>query len=276
MKVITVTNRKGGVGKSTMSAHLAAGLAIKGYNVGCIDADSQGHLALMFGMEQSNGLFNVMISKSPLEREMGIVPAEYYSTPDHPSKGNLYLLPGYDKTFEIPHALKGADAFVFLDLAEKIGQLADLDYLIIDTQPTMSKLDGAIFLATDAFLHVTELEVLAISGLQDAIIQTQEFSATRKQYLKRDTIVAGIIPNKFRTNTNTHIHNLNAIAQEYGAFNDGGLVLSPCRLLTVWTQACNERVPMYVFESSGEAAHDAWRIVNSVEERLQQWVAQAE
>jgi cellulose biosynthesis protein BcsQ len=41
-KIIVFHNRKGGVGKSTMSVHTAVGLAILGYRVGLVDTDSQG------------------------------------------------------------------------------------------------------------------------------------------------------------------------------------------------------------------------------------------
>ena len=41
MKVLTLLNEKGGVGKTTLTTHIAAGLAIMGYRVVLIDADPQ-------------------------------------------------------------------------------------------------------------------------------------------------------------------------------------------------------------------------------------------
>ncbi len=49
LAVIAVQNFKGGVGKSTVSTHLAQYLAIKGYRVCLIDCDSQGSATTMFG-----------------------------------------------------------------------------------------------------------------------------------------------------------------------------------------------------------------------------------
>src|SRR5262249_6475736 len=49
LAVIAVQNFKGGVGKSTVSAHLAQYLAIKGYRVCLIDCDSQGSSTALFG-----------------------------------------------------------------------------------------------------------------------------------------------------------------------------------------------------------------------------------
>lgn len=48
MKVISVINYKGGVGKTTLSANIAAELAFQGKNVLVIDLDPQTNLTLSF------------------------------------------------------------------------------------------------------------------------------------------------------------------------------------------------------------------------------------
>ena len=44
MKIITVTNQKGGVAKTTTAAALGFGLALKGFKVLFVDADAQGNI----------------------------------------------------------------------------------------------------------------------------------------------------------------------------------------------------------------------------------------
>ena len=66
MKVFTVTNRKGGVGKSTIAAHVAGGLALRGLRVGLIDTDSQAHAGLMLGVRDGNGLHQALVEHKPL------------------------------------------------------------------------------------------------------------------------------------------------------------------------------------------------------------------
>jgi chromosome partitioning protein len=55
MMIVSLLNQKGGVGKTTLATHLAAGLAIKGERVLLVDADSQ-HSALDWGAKREGPL----------------------------------------------------------------------------------------------------------------------------------------------------------------------------------------------------------------------------
>lgn len=265
-QIVAVTNRKGGVGKSTIATHVAAGLATLGHRVGLVDTDSQGHAGLMLGMDERNGLFNVMIEKRPLEEAVLEVPAVRYSTEDRPSKGALYLLPSSDRTYQIPHLLNQDEAFLFLDVTEQMIEQFNLDVIIIDTNPTLSMLDGAIFLAADGYLYVTECEMLAFDGVKSAIEQMRRFSSQRKRYLHRESRVIGIVPNKMRPRTRLHRHNIGKLANAYGE-----LVWSPVRLATIWSECTNSHELVFTYAPSGGEASDAWDIVNRTEEALRSW-----
>ena len=54
--IITVSNQKGGVGKTTTSSALCAGLAKRGAKVLGIDLDPQGNLGFCMGLEGGNGI----------------------------------------------------------------------------------------------------------------------------------------------------------------------------------------------------------------------------
>ncbi len=112
-KIIAVTNRKGGVGKSTMSSHLASGLAIKGYNVGLVDTDSQGHGGMMLGIRPEDGLFELLINKANLEDIVRLIPKENYT--DSNTAGNLLLIPSAERTYQIPYMLQQDESFLFLE-----------------------------------------------------------------------------------------------------------------------------------------------------------------
>src|SRR5690606_21336469 len=96
-RTIAVTNEKGGVGKSTMAAHIAAGLSLRGRTVLLIDTDPQGHLARLFGMDAEDGLYRLIVEKAGWGDVVREVPEAAYrpaSLADRQAGGGLYLLPG--------------------------------------------------------------------------------------------------------------------------------------------------------------------------------------
>lgn len=273
MKVITVTNKKGGVGKTTHAAHLAAGLAHK-YRVGMIDAGPQGDLSTVMGIQPFDALYAVLVDNLPLNAETVIeVNPDIYSTPDHPANGGLYLIPGWDATADIGQNLDiETGLFKVLDLCEDFAEQYQLDYIIIDTQPTRTILDGAVWTATDGWVYITTPETLSFKGLQSVIDRFREFGDYRQKRLGLESKVLAIIPNKVRPNTILHQENLSALGTEYGMFKHGGLVMAPCRLLIAWPEATQfERRTVYAYAPTSEAAGDAWRIANGIEERVLAW-----
>lgn len=263
MKIVAVTNRKGGVGKSTMTTHIAAGLAAKGLNVAIVDTDSQGHASLMLGLPDENGLYAALIEKKPLDQVVRLVSPEAYMTPDNPPAGNLYLLPSSDNTYKVPHELRQEETFLFLETLETMGEWLNLDVILIDTNPTLSLFDGAVYLAADGYIYVTECERLSVDGVQSAIDQMKRFSKQRLKYLNRDSRILGIIPNKMRPKTMVHRANISAIADQYP-----GLVWPPVTLRTAWVEAANMQEMIYKYAPTGQEARDAWELVNRTMEGL--------
>ena len=266
MITIAVSNRKGGTGKSTISTHLAAGIATLGYNVAVVDTDSQGHASLMLGMQEEDGLFAALVDKKPLADLVRLVPKEKYSTEDRPSAGNLYILPSSSLTYRIPHMINPDEGFLFLQKMEELGELLNLDAIIIDTSPTLTLLDGAIYLATDAFIYVTECERLSLDGVSKAIEQMKRFTQQRHHYLNRDSRIIGIVPNKMRARTRLHRHNIRMLAEAFP-----GLVWSPIILGTIWAEATNVGELVYTYAPSGQEAADAWKMVEHTMEVVASW-----
>lgn len=266
-KIIAVTNRKGGVGKSTMSSHLASGLAIKGYNVGLVDTDSQGHGGMMLGIRPEDGLFELLINKAILEDTVRLVPKENYTESN--TAGNLLLIPSAERTYQIPYMLQQDESFLFLEKMETFAEKGNLDFIVIDTNPSLSLFDGSIYLAADGFVYVTECETMSMQGVRQAFEQMKRFSVQRQKYLNRETKILGIIPNKFRQKTLIHQRNVEALRDAFG-----DLVWSPVALRTIWTEASNFYKPIFLAAPESDAATDAMYIVNQAEKGLLQWQAE--
>src|SRR5438552_3934377 len=111
MKVVTLLNEKGGVGKSTLATHIAAGLAIHGKKVLLVDADPQGHATVMLGLDKDSGLYDLLVrpQKFQFKDVMRFVDPETYSSPTEPSKGQLFVIPSNIETRNIANNI--SDAF---------------------------------------------------------------------------------------------------------------------------------------------------------------------
>ncbi len=261
MNVISVTNRKGGVGKTTMSVHIAAGLAHGGMRVGLVDTDSQGHAGLMLGMQQQDGLYDALIHKKPIEEVVQHVAKERYSTKDNPAPGELWLLPSYRQTFLISHNLGEHETFSFYETMEAFTSTYQLDAVIVDTNPSLSKLDSLIWLGTDGFIYVTELNRLSIDGVEQALLELQRFTQLRQRYLNRATHVLGVIANKTQKMPKLHRNNKKTLEDTFGQ-----LLWEPVPRSILWEEACNDfenPQTMYTYAPSSNEAKIAMKLATN-------------
>lgn len=216
MKIITVYNEKGGVGKTTLAAILGAGLAMRDYKVLLVDADGQGDLTKNMKIPMQSGFYN-FIKRNDKESPDYIPTKNLLLRPPqdkHPK--NLYVIAGNTETWGIPTStrLQGIVGSIALRFAE-IGEV--FDYCIIDTQPSASTLHDAIALVTDYFVVPTDAEPLsAYGGLKSAL---EHINGVRQQSLQngRDKAkLMGIVPNKYDARTKLHQHVLDTLIETYG------------------------------------------------------------
>ncbi len=137
--IIAVSSGKGGVGKSTVTANLAIGLANLGYRVGLLDTDIFGpSMPKMFGVEEERP-YAVQVEGRDL-----IVPVEKY--------GVKLLSIGFFVNPDQATLWRGGMASNALKQLITEAQWGDLDYFILDTPPGTSD------------IHLTLLQTLGITG----------------------------------------------------------------------------------------------------------------
>jgi len=121
-QIIAVSSGKGGVGKSTITANLAAGMAMKGYKVGLVDADIYGPSIPM--------MFDVMNQKPAIEEIEGkqlMVPVE--------SHGVKILSIGFFADINQAVIWRGPMAAKALTQMFRDVHWGDLDVVFIDLPP---------------------------------------------------------------------------------------------------------------------------------------------
>lgn len=256
MKTVTLINEKGGVGKTTIAIHVAAGLAIRGYKVVLADADAQGHATVSLGLKKDPGLYDLLVRGTPFKEVLRPVNPEVYAPLEQPPKGQLYVVPSNVETRSIPMQI--SDAFA---VADRFRELKDLvDVVIFDTSPTPSLLHGSIYLATDSIIYPTKCEYLSFDGLVESFAHRDSMQQARSRWGLEDISVMGIVPTMFRASTLVHQENLNKLKSRYG-----DLVWPEVFMRTIWAEASTVGQLVFRFAPDSGAARDMWSIVDRIE-----------
>jgi chromosome partitioning protein len=256
MKIFSLINEKGGVGKTTIATHIAAGMAIRGKRVLLVDADPQGHATVAFGLKKEPLLHDLLVREMPFNKAVRRVSPEVYQIPGEPVKGELLAIPSDTSTRVIP--LMTSDVMVvrnrFRDLEGMI------DAIIFDTAPTPSLLHGSIYMATDTIIYPTKCEYLSFDGLVESMKHKEEASKARANLGIPEIQVGGIIPTMYRTGTQADDYGIELLKQQFGK-----LVWPAIKLRTVWSQASFANRILFNFAPETKAAAEAWYMVQRAE-----------
>lgn len=259
MKVITLLNEKGGVGKTTLATHIAAGLAIKGRRVLLIDADPQAHATIAFGLQPEPGLYDLLVRHGSWTNLLRMVPTDAFERPGVPIEGRLAVLPSNIETRNIATSIQ--DSFAVVKRVREVQNAFDV--VVFDTSPTPSLLHGSIFLATDGIIYPTTMERFSLTGLQASLEHIQAFSA-QKQALGMAPITSlGIVPNIYRSATIGHSENLKWLRETYA-----DLVWPELPQRIIWSDATMANAAVWTVEPDGHAAAEAWRTVEYAGEAI--------
>jgi len=161
-RVIAVVNQKGGVGKTTTTANISAGLAAKGSKVLMLDLDAQANLSAHFGYSPDDEsekptVYEVLKDEASIKEV--IVPVDE----------NLYLAPA-------SLLLSAAD----LELGGVIGReqilrraiseiVDDYDFILIDCPPSLGLLSVNGLVASSRVIVPVQSEYLALHGVRQLL-----------------------------------------------------------------------------------------------------------
>ena len=180
MKVISIVNRRGGVGKTATAHAIGAGLSHRGYKVLFIDLDSQSNLTFDTGATTSD--------KTSLELLQGTATATdaIQSTPIGniiPASQNLALADMLLQDTGKEYKLKEAIAPI----------KRKYDYIIIDTPPALGIITTNALTASDTVIIPAQAEIHSIQGIA---LLSEAITAVKK-YTNPALKIAGIVITRY-------------------------------------------------------------------------------
>lgn len=205
MKIIAISNQKGGVGKTTTSHSIIVGLAKRGYKVLGIDIDPQANLSSVCGAENYNTPTVYELMKCDAKSDE-VVQTIKNSDLEYDFISSNIMLAG------IEHELSSTGReYRLKEVIEPIS--SKYDFIIIDTPPSLG------ILTVNAFTFATDIIIPTTAGIFAAtgINQLNETIKNVKKYCNPDIKINGILFTRFnpRTNISKQIKELTEKLSEY-------------------------------------------------------------
>ena len=184
-KIISFSNQKGGVGKTTTCVNMAAYLALNGRKVLLVDIDPQGNATTGLGFHKSKlkkSVYNVLIEEEDVADNTLETEIE-----------NLALLPANIDLAgaEVELVYKKGREKVLKGVLDKVKNA--YDYILIDCPPSLGLLTINALAAADGVIIPIQSEYYALEGLS----QLMNSISLVRTHLNRDIQVYGIVLTMF-------------------------------------------------------------------------------
>jgi chromosome partitioning protein len=239
-KVICISNHKGGVGKTTSTLNIGAGLNMLGKKVLLIDLDPQANLSQSLGLiDQELNIYKYLKGVS-----------SGYKIPIAP----IQVLKGLDilpstldlSGAEVEMSGEAGREYILRELIEPIRE--SYDYILIDSPPSLGLLTINAFTASDEILIPLQAQYLALQGLTKLI----EIVDKIKNRLNKELKIGGVFITQYDSRK---ILNKNVVSTIQAHFKDK-VFTTMIRDNVALAEAPTQGVDIFRYNSKSNGAED--------------------
>jgi chromosome partitioning protein len=194
LRILTVANQKGGVGKTTTTVNLAAALSMGGLKVVVIDFDPQGNASTALGVEHLDnaGIYEVLMGESTMtqviQKVAGFPSLECVSSNTSLAQAEIELVPMVAREMRLKEAIEEL-------VADRAAIGESIDYIFIDCPPSLGLLTINAFTSAKEVLIPIQCEYYSLEGLSQ-LLKTFELVKKRlNPTLKLSTLVLTMFNN---------------------------------------------------------------------------------
>ena len=256
-KIFCVANQKGGVGKTTTTVNLAAGLAKVGQRVLMVDLDPQGNATMGSGVDKRKlelTIYDVLLESASV--------AEARVQSEKLIQGGC----GYD-VLGANRELAGAEVEL-VDVERRERRLktalaavdADYDFILIDCPPSLSMLTLNGLCCAHGVVVPMHCEYFALEGLTDLVNTIKQVHAN----LNKDLAIIGLLRVMFDPRTTLQQQVSEQLKQYYGDKVFNTVIPRNVRL----AEAPSYGVPGVVFDPSSQGAQAYVAFAHEMVERI--------
>lgn len=205
VRIIAVTNQKGGVGKTTTAINLSACLAEAGKKVLIVDADPQGNSTSGLGLEKNNletTLYDIVLGEAEIQEVMTETCVK-----------DLKIIPSNMDLAGAEIELIGSERREYI-LKEQLTQVKnDFDFIVIDCPPSLNLITINALTSADTVLVPIQCEYFALEGLE----QLLHTIGLVKQRLNTGLELEGVVFTMFDARTNLSLEVVEEVKRSLGA-----------------------------------------------------------
>lgn len=253
-KVIVFANQKGGVGKTTTTANVAAFLAETGRKVLLVDFDPQGNLSSSVGLTRiENGIYEALANSLDLQ--------DIIKTTPIPS---LFILPSNINLSALPSELAGKEGREFYLKTILLPIKNSYDYILVDCPPSLDLLTINGIAAADYIVTPVQSEFFAAQGFLAMLFTTIK---RVQKHINPNLKLLGIVFTMYdsRTKLSAEVINMITSAIDNKSFFFKTIIPRNVRL----AEAPSHGVPINLYDASSLGAIRYKELAMEVIERVE-------